>query len=69
MTTNARVYRVVRFRFQSTRRPRTIRSGLTLSEAQAWCSRDDTHDTKHSPARWFDGYDYMPGCRPKGGDA
>jgi hypothetical protein len=53
-------YRIVRF-YQNDRRPRTIKTGLTLSEAQAHCHREDTH----GPG-WFDGYDYMKGVkRPK----
>lgn len=53
----ARIYRIIRFRQGS--RPRTIRSNVTLAEAQAHCSKDSTH----GPG-WFDGYDYMPGVRP-----
>lgn len=56
-----RVYRIIRFRQTGTHR--TIRSGLTLAEAQGWCNREDTH----GPG-WFDGYDYMRGCRPREGD-
>ena len=37
---------------------------VTLTEAQQHCSRDDTHGTR-AGVRWFDGYDYMPGCRPR----
>ena len=62
MTTAPRCYRIVRFYGPgSDRRPRTIRNGLTEAEAQAHCEREDTH----GPG-WFDGYDYMKGCRPKG---
>lgn len=53
-----RCYRIIRFRQGS--KSRTIRSNLTLSEAQAHCRRGDTRG-----AGWFDGYDYMPGCKPK----
>jgi len=56
-----RVYRIVRFREGG--RPRTLRQGLTLAEAQAWCQRADTHGTR-AGRRWFDGYDYMRGSRP-----
>ena len=52
-----RIYRIVRFRFHG--RPRTIRTGVTLTEAQAHCAKDSTHGLG-----WFDGYDYMKGCRP-----
>lgn len=51
-----RMYRIIRFRFKGTKR--TIRTGLTLAEAQAHCSRPDTR----GPG-WFDGYDTMPGCK------
>ena len=53
-------YRIIRFYRDDGRRPRTIKQGLTLAEAQAHCSREDTH----GPG-WFDGYDYMKGFRPK----
>lgn len=42
-------YKIVRHRFQGEKR--TIKTGLTLAEAQAWCERDDTHGEG-----WFDGY-------------
>jgi hypothetical protein len=64
MTAAPRIYRVIRFVEKNTSRPRTIRSNLTLAEAQAWCRRPDTHGTR-AGVRWFDGYDYMPGCAPK----
>ena len=63
-TASIRCYRIIRFRERG--RPRTIRSNMTLAEAQAWCSREDTHGHSRG-SRWFDGYDYMAGCRPKGG--
>ena len=43
-------YKIIRFRFKG--RGKTIRRGLTLADARAWCSREDTHG-----AGWFDGYD------------
>ena len=58
-----RCYRIIRFRQGSS--PRTIRSNVTLTEAQAHCSREDTHGIRGG-IRWFDGYDYMRGCSPKG---
>jgi len=54
-----RCYRIIRFR--QTGRPRTVRNNVTLAEAQAHCRQSDTK----GPG-WFDGYDYMKGCRPKG---
>ncbi len=52
-----RCYRIIRFRRDG--RPRTLRNGLTLTEAQAHCGREDTH----GPG-WFDGYDLVKGCKP-----
>ena len=60
-TPEPRIYRIIRFRFNS--KPRTVRNNVTLTEARAHCGREDTHGTRHG-VRWFDGYDYMPGCRP-----
>jgi hypothetical protein len=54
-----RSFRIVRF-FRSGRKPRTIKTGLTETEAQNHCSREDTR----KPGVYFDGYDYMKGCRP-----
>lgn len=53
-----RCFRIIRF-FRSGRKPRTIKQSLTEAEAQAHCSREETHGNG-----WFDGYDYMKGCRP-----
>jgi hypothetical protein len=58
-----RCYRIIRFRQNS--RPRTIRNNVTLTEAQAHCSREDTQGVRGGVG-WFDGYDYMRGCAPKG---
>lgn len=52
-----RCYRIIRFRQGS--RPRTVRNNVTLAEAQAHCSKESTHGEN-----WFDGYDYMKGCKP-----
>ena len=58
-----RIYRIIRFRKNGTKR--VIRNHVTLTEAQAHCSRDDTSSHSTDAAAWFDGYDYMPGCRPQ----
>lgn len=54
-----RCFRIIRF-YRHGRRPRTIKTGLTETEAQAHCSRDDTRQE----GVYFDGYDYMKGCKP-----
>lgn len=53
-----RCYRIVRH-YKDSFSKRTIKSRLSLAEAQNHCSREDTR----GPG-WFDGYDYMKGCRP-----
>ena len=57
-----RLYRIIRFRYNGT--SRTLRNGLTLTEAQAHCARPDTSSHSTGPGAWFDGFDYMRGCRP-----
>ncbi len=57
-----RIYRIIRFRFNGN--PRTIRSNVTLSEAQNHCKRDDTSSHSTGNGAWFDGYEYMKGCKP-----
>lgn len=54
-----RIYRIRRYRQQGGG-ARTVRSNVTLTEAQNHCSKPETRGTG-----WFDGYDYMPGCAPK----
>ena len=60
---NLRIYRIIRFHESGTP-PRTIRNNFTLGEAQRHCSDPKTHGVR-AGKRWFDGYDYMTGCRPK----
>lgn len=57
-----RCYRIVRFYApgRTYRRPRTIRTGLTLAEAQAHCSDPSTRVA----GSYFDGYDWIKGCAP-----
>lgn len=69
--TPIRCYRIVRFYQRGT--SRTIRTGLTEAEAQAWCNDPETSSTtctraagkRRTAARgpWFDGYDFMRGIR------
>lgn len=56
-----RIYKIVRFREQGT--SRVIRKNVTLTEAQNHCSKPETRGVR-AGVRWFDGYEYMPGCRP-----
>jgi hypothetical protein len=53
-----RIYRIRRYRYSAG--SRTLRSNVTLTEAQSHCSNPNTKGNG-----WFDGYDYMPGCAPK----
>lgn len=54
-------YRIVRNYFSDNRRPRTIKSGLSLEEAQAHCRDPATSnaDAENPEDRWFDGYEEM----------
>lgn len=45
-------YKIVRHRFKG--RKTTIKTGLTLKEAQEHCQRKDTRDQEHDPPAWFD---------------
>ena len=53
-----RIYRIIRFRRNG--RKRVIHNNVTLSVARLHCN-----DPRTRGEGWFDGYDYMPGCRPK----
>lgn len=44
-------YKIVRM-YRDNYRKRTIKTGLTLEQAQEHCSREDTHGDG-----WFDGYE------------
>jgi hypothetical protein len=65
MTEEPRIYRIIRFRENGT--SRTVKRNVTLTQAQEHCSSNKTRGVR-AGVRWFDGYDYMPGCRPKAGD-
>ena len=66
-------YRIVRFRFKAKpfSKPRTIKRGLTLEQAQAWCQNPETSSStctgRVAMARtarggaWFDGYEEEKG--------
>jgi hypothetical protein len=45
-----KLYNIVRFRFKG--RKQIIRTGMTLEQAQAWCSDPNTKGQG-----WFDGYE------------
>jgi len=48
---DGKTYKIVRF-YQDGRPRRTIKRGLNLADAQAHCSKEETHGEG-----WFDGYD------------
>lgn len=60
------MYKVVRFFFNHPGKKRTIKSGLTLEEAQAHCGEKETSSSTATSAKarrytklhgpWFDGY-------------
>ena len=52
------IYRIIRFRKSGSKR--TIKSGVTLEEAQEHCGKESTHGPN-----WFDGYDYIKGYKPR----
>ena len=55
-------YNIVRYYWESSKKPKIIRRGFTLEQARDWCSREDTHEviTKHRTGEtltlWFDGF-------------
>jgi len=57
-------YKIIRFFFSSNKSNKTIKSGLTLDEAQAHCQDPSTHVNEgtgeSNPEKWwFDGYTEM----------
>jgi hypothetical protein len=59
--TEPRIYKIVRFREFGT--SRVIRKNVTLTEAKNHCSKPETRGVR-AGFRWFDGFEYMPNCRP-----
>lgn len=57
-----RIYRIIRMRYSG--KNRTLRSNVTLTEARQHCADPKTSSHSTGPGAWFDGYDYMPGCKP-----
>ena len=61
------MYKIVRMFAKDGKKSRTIKSGLTLDEAQAHCKDPETHSKTATSAKarrytavhgpWFDGYD------------
>ncbi len=49
----AKKYKIVRFYADMKKPSETIKTGLTLEQAQEHCKREDTH----KEGVWFDGYD------------
>jgi hypothetical protein len=50
-------YKIVRHYKDINKAGRTIKTGLSLEEAQAHCRRADTKDRNNNPPEWFDGYE------------
>ena len=63
------LYKIVRMYFNDNYRRRTIKQGLTLEEAQAWCKDPETSSSTCTEKKglkrtekygqWFDGYEEM----------
>ena len=51
-----KIYRIIRFTFGG--HQRTLKSGVTLKEAQEHCGKPDTRGKN-----WFDGYDHIRGYK------
>jgi len=50
-----KTYKIIRFKFKGSKK--VIKKGLSLSEAQSHCQREDTHKIKkNGDVIWFDGY-------------
>lgn len=58
-TNEIRCFRIIRF-FRSGRK-RVIKNNVTETAAQEHCEDERTR----KEGVYFDGYDYMPGCRPQ----
>lgn len=57
MTNQNKKYKIVRM-YRDERASKTIKTGLTLKEAQAHCRREDTHEhDADGNVIWFDGYE------------
>ena len=54
-------YNIVRYYWESSKKPKIIRRGFTLEQARDWCSREDTHEVTYNKQgekhiHWFDGF-------------
>ena len=45
-------YKIIRYYNRQSKNQEVIRNGLSLEQAQEWCSKDDTR----KEGKWFDGY-------------